>query len=391
MLRAGHLLQLIVIAFLGIAVVMVHSADMRINGPRFEVQSLLTSKHVIHAGLAMLVMLAASRINLRQALEVRWWLNPLIGLLVVSLGLVAVAMVPGIGLEINGARRWLRVGGGGFETNFQPSELTKWAIVLVLAWYCSVRHEAMPKFFKGTLPALMLVGACAALVVLEDLGTAALMGVVACILLIAGGARVWHFLMMVPPIAAAVVGAVLMKPHRMERLETFLHPWDDAQGAGYQAIQSLIAFAEGGVTGKGLGNGIQKFGYLPTDTSDFLFANIAEELGLPGCLLIVALYLGMLWAGISVVKDCKDKFGRLVSLGIVATLVIQAMINIAVVTVVVPTKGIALPLLSAGGTGWIVTAFAIGLAASIDQANHLMQLDEEEQEAMPQAGAAAAV
>jgi cell division protein FtsW len=130
--------------------------------------------------------------------------------------------------------------------------------------------------------------------------------------------------------------------------------------------------------GKGLGNGIQKFGYLPTDTSDFLFAVICEETGIAGAAMVIGLYLAMLWTGLSIVKDCRDKFARLVALGIVTTLGIQAVINIAVVTGSAPTKGIALPLLSAGGTGWIVTAFAIGLAASLDAANH-MELEEEPQ------------
>jgi cell division protein FtsW len=372
MLRAGHILQLIVIALLGLAVIAVHSADMRIGqGTMFDLKSILQSRHLLHAVVAVIVMLLASRINLRHAMRVRWYFNPVLWLLVASLGLVVVAMVPGIGLEINGARRWLRIGAGGFETNFQPSEMTKWAMVLVIAWWCASRHEQMPRFFKGVLPALMLTGAACALIVLEDLGTSALIAVVAGVLLIAGGARLWQLLMLLPPAMALVVAAVIHKPHRMERLQTFLHPWEDIRGSGYQASQSLIAFGEGGLLGKGLGNGIQKFGYLPTDTSDFLFAVICEETGIAGAAMVIGLYLAMLWTGLSIVKDCKDKFARLVALGIVTTLGIQAVINIAVVTGSAPTKGIALPLLSAGGTGWIVTAFAIGLAASLDAANHM--------------------
>ncbi len=377
MLRAGHILQLVVIALLSLAVLAVHSADMRIGQGGFDIQSILGSRHLLHAVVAVIVMLLASRINLRHAMKVRWYANPILWLLVVSLVLVVVAMVPGIGLEINGARRWLRIGAGGYETNFQPSELTKWVMVLVIAWWCATQHDKMPRFFKGLLPALAFIGAACLLIVLEDLGTAALIAVVGSILLVAGGARLWHLLMLVPAAAAMVVTAVIMKPHRIERLMTFLHPWDDARGSGYQPIQSMLAIVEGGLTGRGLGNGIQKFGYLPTDTSDFLFAVICEETGIAGAAMVIGLYLALVWTGLSIVKDCRDKFSRLVALGIVATLGIQALINIAVVTVVVPTKGIALPLLSAGGTGWIVTAFAIGLAASLDAANHMNELDGE--------------
>ncbi len=383
MLRAGHILQLIVIAFLGLAVIAVHSADMKIGqGAGFDLNSILRSRHLLHAIVAVIVMLLASRINLRHAMRVRWQLNPILWLLVGSLGLVVVAMVPGIGLEINGARRWLRIGAGGYETNFQPSELTKWAMVLVIAWWCAARHDRMPSFFKGLLPALALTGAACALIVLEDLGTAALIAVVAAILLVAGGARLWHLGMLVPPAAVLVVLAVATKPHRIERILTFLHPWRDPRGSGYQVIQSMTAFGEGGLVGKGLGNGIQKFGYLPTDTSDFLFANICEETGIAGAAMVIGLYLAMVWTGLSIVKDCRDKFARLVALGIVTTLGIQALINIAVVTGSAPTKGIALPLLSAGGTGWIVTAFAVGLAASLDAANHMESeaADEEKLE-----------
>jgi len=381
MLRAGHILQLIVIAFLGLAVIAVHSADMQIGqGAGFDLKSILRSKHLLHAVIAVVVMLLASRVNLRYAMRVRWALNPIIWLLVISLGLVIAAMIPSVGLEINGAKRWLRIGAGGYETNFQPSELTKWAMVLVLAWWCAARHDAMPSFFKGLLPALVLTGAACALIVLEDLGTAALIAVVGGVLLIAGGARLWHLALLIPPAVGLSIFAVISKPHRIERLTTFLNPWRDPRGAGYQVIQSQTAFAEGGLLGKGLGNGIQKFGYLPTDTSDFLFANICEETGIAGAALVIGLYLALVWTGLSIVKDCRDKFARLVALGIVTTLGIQAAINIAVVTGSVPTKGIALPLLSAGGTGWIVTAFAIGLAASLDAANHM------ESEAASEAG-----
>ncbi len=383
MLRAGHILQLIVIALLGLAVIAVHSADMRIGQGAFDIQSIITSRHLLHAVVAVMVMFLASRINLRHAMKAGWVFNPILWLLVISLVLVVVAMVPGIGLEINGARRWLRIGAGGYETNFQPSELTKWAMVLVIAWWCATRHEQMPRFFKGLLPALLLIGAACLLIVLEDLGTAALIACVGGVLLVAGGAKLWHLLLLLPPVIVGVVVSVITKPHRIDRLTTFLHPWDDARGSGYQAIQSLVAIAEGGLTGRGLGNGIQKFGYLPTDTSDFLFAVICEETGLAGAALVIGLYLALVWTGLSIVKDCRDKFARLVALGIVSTLGIQALINIAVVTVVVPTKGIALPLLSAGGTGWIVTAFAIGLAASLDNANHMEELDEPVLEPVP--------
>lgn len=371
MLRAGQLLQLTVIAMLGFAVIAVHSADMRVDDGPFDPLGALRSKHAVHAAVAVLVMWLASRINLRQAMRVRWWCNPVVMLWAASLGLVALAMIPGVGLEINGARRWLRLGFGSWATNFQPSELSKWAMILVLALWCASRGEHMHRFLRGVAPALAIVAVTCGLIVLQDFGTAALIAAVAAVLLIAGGARLWQFCLLLPPALIALVAAVITQPHRVKRLETFMRPWEESQGAGYQAIQSMVAFAEGGTTGRGLGNGIQKYGYLPTDTSDMLFAIICEETGLAGALFVIAMYLAIFWLGLGIVRDCKDTYGRLIGLGIIATLGIQAIINLAVVTVLVPTKGIALPLLSAGGTGWIVTAFALGLLTSLDTANHL--------------------
>jgi cell division protein FtsW len=375
MLRAGHMLQLLVISMLGFAIIMVHSADMHQTQASFDLFDALKTKHMAYACIAVFVMWISSKLNLRHAMEVRWYFNPVVLLWVISLLLVGLAMIPGVGLEINGARRWLRIGSGSSSINFQPSELTKWATVLLIAYWCTCQHGKMKQFFKGLTPALLLVGGACLVVVLQDFGTAALIAVVAAIVLVAGGARLWQFMMFIPVVAGAVVLAVMAKPHRFERLKTFLNPWEDAQGAGYQINQSFVAFGEGGLTGSGLGNGIQKHGYLPTGTSDFLFANICEELGIAGALFVIAMYVAMMWIGLDIVKGCKDKFTRLIGLGIMATLGIQAMINLAVVTGLVPTKGIALPLLSAGGTGWIVTAFAMGLVASLDQANALEGLD----------------
>ncbi|MFW6033482.1 MAG: FtsW/RodA/SpoVE family cell cycle protein, partial [Phycisphaeraceae bacterium] len=155
------------------------------------------------------------------------------------------------------------------------------------------------------------------------------------------------------------------------RLTAFRDPWADPAGAGYHAIQSMVTIAQGGLTGRGVGNGIQKFGYVPEDTTDFIFSIVCEELGLAGAGLVVGLYLVILWVGLGIVRDCRDTFARLVGLGVLLTVGLQVTVNVAVVTVVVPTKGIALPLVSSGGTGWVLTAFALGLLASLDNAREL--------------------
>lgn len=372
MLRSGQILQLIVVALLGVAVVAVHSAGMNIGTPvnSFrDVLAILWGRNAMYAGLAIVAMMLASRINIREMMKAHGWANPLFYVLVGSLLLTTATLIPGVGKNVNGASRWLNLG----FFSFQPSELVKWVMVLSIAWWCARRRGVMQRFWDGLLPPLMLIGLACGLIVVEDLGTAALVALVAGCMLAAGGARWWQLGVTIPPAAAALVLAIAHSPYRLARLTAFMDPWADPRGIGYHPIQSMLAIAQGGVIGRGLGNGVQKFGYLPEDTTDFVFAIICEEQGFAGAALVIGLYLALLWVGLGIVKDSKDTFGRLVGLGVLMTVGIQALINIAVVTVVVPTKGIALPLISSGGTGWIMTAFAIGLVAALDEANRMEQ------------------
>lgn len=368
-----------VLALLGIAVVFVHSAGLRIaesmDPHGSGLWAVLGSRHGIYALLAVAAMLAASRINVRRLYRSRALAHPLFGIVLLSLVAVGLTLVPGLGKTVNGAQRWLYLGPRAWGLTFQPSELVKWLIVIALAWWCASRRDMMHRAGR-LMPPLGLVAIACGLILIEDLGTAALMGAVAACILFAGGARLWHLLLAVPPAAAALAAAVLSSPFRLRRLTSFLDPWADPAGAGYHPIQSMLAIAQGGVAGRGLGNGIQKFGYLPEDTTDFIFAVICEETGLAGAALLVALYLALLWVGLGIVRNCKDTFGRLLGLGVLLTLGLQAAMNLAVVTVVVPTKGIALPLVSRGGTGWIMTAFALGLVMALDRTNHLEAEDE---------------
>ncbi len=383
MLRAGQVIQLVTVALLGIAVVMVMSAGMTIGGEGgFTAESLIRSQAVQYALASVVLLILASRLDIRHVASRPMWRNPVVWMMIGSLVLVGLTFIPGIGLTINGARRWLRLGPSSWGRTFQPSELVKWVMVLALACWCASRQTDMRRFWRGLVPASLLVAFACGLIVIEDLGTAALVAAVAGIVLVAGGARIWQLGLMTVPAGAAVYWAITTSPYRMARLTSFLDPWQDAQGSGYQAIQSMVAISGGGPTGRGLGNGIQKFEYLPADTTDMVFSVVCEEMGVAGAAAVITLFVVMLWAGLGVVKHCRDTFGRLVALGVVMTVGLQAVINIAVVTVVVPTKGIALPLVSSGGTGWLVTAFALGLVAALDNDNHLLgqaSLDVEDE------------
>lgn len=376
MVRSAHILIACAAGLLGLGVVMVHSAGSVVGGPDGTVVdttfgpagpwSMFATKTSLYAGIAIGVMLIASRLNVRQLFTARGVTNPLLVLLLGALALQGLTMVPSFGHEVNGAHRWLKVG----AITFQPSELVKWVMVLGVAWWCARRSGVMHRLGAGVLPAIVLIALACGSIVKEDLGTAVLIGLVSVVLLIAGGMRLWVLLPLIIVGSAGIVAAIMAAPYRIQRLMIYLDPWKQPKGAGYHPIQSQLAFAEGGVSGSGLGHSIQKY-YIPEDTTDFIFPVLTEELGIAGAALVIGLFLTILWTGLGIVRDSKDTFSRLVGLGVLTTLGVQAAINLAVVTVVVPTKGIALPLVSNGGTGWIMTACAIGILAAIDNANAL--------------------
>lgn len=259
----------------------------------------------------------------------------------------------------------------------QPSEIAKWGMIVLVAWYAVRRSDVLHRFRTGLLPALLLTGMLTAVVIKEDLGTGVLILCMATVVLIGAGARVWHFLAMAPVALAGLTLAVIVEPYRMKRLATFADPYVDAEGAGYHIIQSTVAIANGHGTGRGLGFGLQKFGYLPEDRTDFLFAIICEETGIVGATVIISLYVLLLVAGYRIVTRQSQPLLKLVGLGILATVGIQTIINLLVVTGLAPTKGIALPLLSSGGTGWILTAASLGVLVAMDRATRRAESRED--------------
>jgi len=360
-------LEWVVLSLLLLAVLVIHSARMGVDDAPMTAVGLLTARETIYAGAAVALLFLAGRLDIRKLYAARLFAlpYPLWGVLLAA-GLCTATLMPGVGAEINGSRRWLSIGTGEVALTFQPSELAKWAIVLALAWWAARRAGAMHRFFAGLAPPLLAVGLICGLIVVEDLGTAVLIAAVALAILLAGGARWWHVAGLSTLAGGVFAMLVVRSPYRLQRLTTFLDPAADPRGAGYQPIQMMAAIAEGG---RGWGNGIVKQGYLPAHTTDGIFAIICEELGYAGAAVVIALFLVLIWAIVGIVRDSPMPFARLLALGVMMTIAAQAIMNIAVVTVVVPTKGIALPLVSRGGTGWLVTAAAIGLIAAIDRLN----------------------
>ena len=311
---------------------------------------------VISGTLAMLVM---SRVPYR--LWFIWRGRIALLSLLVALGLVAAVFVPGIGVEVNGALRWIQIPGTGIQ--FQPSELFKVVLPIFLAGWLAHRVNVRA-FRRGLLPVVLVIGLAVGMVGLEDFGTAVLLAAVVGGMLLMAGAKWLHLILLAIPSASAFGYLLWSRPHRVERLMIFLDPWSDPEGRGYQVIQSLCTIASGGWWGRGLGAGFVK-GYLPEARNDFVFAVICEELGMIGAAAVICLLIALMWQSRGVIRSCVDPAGRLLAFGIALTLGLQAAMNIGVVTASVPTKGISLPLVSAGGSGAIFLGALVGVLANI--------------------------
>jgi len=395
-LRPGQVVALTALALLVFGVVMVNSAGMSVapvgaDAPTTDgitVWSVLLSRPTLYLGLAVTALAVGSILPVRRIADLSLRTkdaadHPLDGLGLYAAGAIGIVLVlclvyvPFLRREVNGSARWIAVNlPGAGAVSVQPSELAKWGLLVLLAWYGAKRAKYLGSFTVGLAPALLGVGLIVGVIVLEDLGTAALIAGAAGVILLASGARVLHFAAMVPFVLVALGAAIVTSPYRVQRLITFVNPYNDPQGAGYHMIQSLQTVTGGGGFGRGLGHGIQKFGYLPEDTTDFLYAVISEELGIAGAALVISLYVAMLFAGLMIVKAERSTLLKLFGLGVLATIGFQAVINLAVVTGLGPTKGIALPLISAGGTGWILTCASLGLLVAMDRAQLRDQIED---------------
>jgi cell division protein FtsW len=262
------------------------------------------------------------------------------------------------------AHRWFHLGAVGF----QPSEFSKAVLVVFLAYFLDLRKGAVNDWKHTLLPIVLVAGISVALILKEpDLGSALALGVVVAAMLFAAGLHWGRFAFGATVLAPVVCLLVLFTPYREKRLEAFLNPWKDPLGKGFQIIQSYIAVGSGGISGVGLMEGKQKLFYLPEAHTDFIFAVIGEELGLMGALLVLALFAVILWRGLRAAATCPNEFGRLLATGLTVLLVGQALVNVSVVLGLLPTKGIALPLVSYGGSSLTVNLAAVGILLNISQ------------------------
>lgn len=366
MLRPAHGVIVSTIALLAIGVVMIASAGFRptVDAEEINLGTVLLGPTgcLALAAIAILFIVRAAPSALVSRLPRMRWL-PVV-LLVASLIPLALAYVPGIADPQNYSNRWIRFGPIGF----QASEIAKWAVPIGLAIAIAAAPHRVQSLGRGFLPLMAVLGAVCLVIAIEDLGTAVLLGAVGTIVLIAGGARLTHVALMIPVGIAGVVALAFASPYRLVRLRTFMNPFEDVGDSGYHIVQSLAAISGGDLGGRGIGNGLRKLGYLPEDTTDFIFSVICEELGLLGAALTTALLATLILCTARLAANLRHPAERLIGVGIVATIALQSMINLLVVTGLAPTKGIALPLISRGGTGWWLTAVALGLLLAFDRA-----------------------
>ena len=356
-LKSDRVLFIATILLVGLSVVMVYSASAVVMMEKFQRPYLFLTKQAMWAAMGIVVLGVVMRIdyhNYRQPMLI--W----VCLGCVALALLAVLFAP----PVNNARRWFAVGGLGI----QPSELAKLAAIFFIADTLERRMHRINEVNYALLPIAVVVGGIVGLILLEpDFGTSMSLLLIAAVMAFAAGINYRYvlgvFLCALPAVAFLVMGTA----YRRQRVLTFLDPWRDPLGAGFQIIQSLIAVGTGGVWGRGLMNGVQKLFYLPEPHTDFIYAVIGEELGLIGATCILICFCVIAWRGLRIASRAQDAFGAFLALGITTMIGVQALVNMSVVLGMMPTKGIPLPLVSAGGSSLLINLLGMGILLNISQ------------------------
>lgn len=354
--RPEFLILLFTLATLALGLVMVFSASSYAALITFGDPAYYFKRQLIWALLGLGGLVAASRY---PYFKLQRWATPL---LFFSLVLLVVVLV--VGSSAWGSRRWLEVG----SLRLQPSELLKLTMVIYLAQNLSRRQEKLTNFFHGLFPLLLIVIFLCALVLAQpDLGTAVIIAGTAYLLFFVAGARTSHLVPLLVLGVGAAAGAILLAPYRLERWLAFLDPEADPTGSGFQILQSLLALGSGGFFGVGLGLSKQKLLYVPARHTDFIFAILGEELGFLGTFTVVLLFLFFVWRGLRVALLAPDTFGSLLAAGITSLVGLQAAVNIAAVTRILPVTGITLPLISYGGSSLVFTLVGIGVLLNVSR------------------------
>lgn len=339
-----------------IGIVMVYSSSSYHAYEIFYDSAFYLKRHLLHFLIALSAGIFLYRFDYRK---IRDYTKPL---LLISISSLIIVLIPGIGYEAGGARRWLRLGFLGF----QPTEFAGLFLIIYLADILERKQVSIRDFFDGFLPPLIIVGITTLLILAQpDLGSGVTIMIISLVMMFVAGVNMIY---LVPFLAASLpvfYFLIFKVPYRLRRIVGYLAPWRDAQGAGFQIVQSFLALGSGGVFGLGLGCSRQKLFYLPQAHTDFIFSIIGEELGLIGTLGVLFLFAAFVWLGINISLKARDLFGKLLALGLTLSVALKAIINIAVSTGAIPTKGLPLPFISYGGTALIFNILGVALLLNI--------------------------
>ncbi len=341
-----------------VGVVMIFSSSSVYALQELGSRTYFLNRHLLFLAIGIVLMAMVMTVDYREFQSLA---KPL---MIVMFVLLVLVLIPGIGKQSFGARRWFKIG----FFSIQPSEIFKIAMLFYISDFLSRKQSKIKDFKEGFLPPIFVLGAFCILILKQpDLGTSVFIAAIVLLMMFIAGARPAHLgvlILMTLPVIYLLVAKV---PYRLARIMAFLNPWHDSQGIGFQLSQSQIALGSGGVFGVGLGKSMQKLFYLPAAHTDFIFSIIGEELGLLGALTVVILFLLFIWQGARVIKRTTDSFGYYLSLGIVLMIGLQAIINIGVSIGALPTKGLPLPFISYGGSALIVNLMAVGLLLNISR------------------------
>lgn len=339
---------------LSIGIVMIYSASSFYAMFKYKNSMYYLIRQGAFAIIGVIALLMMMRVDYHKLKKITPYL--LIGTIPL---LIAVFFFP----EVNGARRWIKLG----ILSFQPSELTKYVVVMFLAMSIDLKGDRIKRFWDGLIPYLVVAGFFAGMILLEkNMSIASIIMIVTFIMLfVAGGQNKHLFGIIFPAMFTLAIFFIFSSDYRRARMLNFIDPWKDAAGDGYQLIQSFYALGAGGITGLGLGESRQKILYMPEPHNDFIFSIIGEELGLVGCFFIIGLFLFLIWRGIRVAMKAKDTYGKLLAVGITSIIAVQAIINIAVVTGSMPVTGVPMPFISYGGTSLVINLMAMGILLNI--------------------------
>jgi cell division protein FtsW len=353
-----------VLFLVGVGIVMVYSASSALALKKFGTSYYFLKKQSIFALLGIVVLVVSCHIPYRMYRSLAY------PLLILAMVFLTGILISGFGYSAGGAKRWFRIAG----FTFQPSEFARFALVIYLAYSMNRKMDRIKEFSVGFLPHVLILGLFTVLIMLQpDFGSVVIFGAITWIMLFVGGVRVSYLLGSMVLVIPAVYYMMAGADYRIQRIMSFMNPWQYSGDKGYQVVHSLLAFGTGGIWGAGIGKGYQKLFYLPEPHTDFIFSVIGEELGLIGVLIILGLYTVILWRGISIARNSQDAFGSYVAIGLTTAMGLQICVNMGVALGLLPTKGLTLPFLSYGGTSLLMNMASIGVLMNISGVKKMLK------------------